>query len=89
MGIFRKGQDEGKIPGSCWPKLQEIDDINMAVSVSEVGPDHLHAAGRGRCARTADGHPGRLSQEKLIDPAIGRLLDELQPWAESLPYDVG
>ena len=29
----------------------------------------------------------RLAQEKSIDPAIGRLLDELQPYEESLPYD--
>jgi carboxypeptidase Taq len=28
-----------------------------------------------------------ISQQKLIDPAIGRLLDDLQPYAESLPYD--
>lgn len=29
----------------------------------------------------------RLAHEKATDPAIGRLLDELQPYAESLPYD--
>ena len=29
----------------------------------------------------------RLKHEKLTDPAVGRLLDELQVWAESLPYD--
>ncbi len=29
----------------------------------------------------------RLSHEKLADPAIGRLLDELRPYEESLPYD--
>lgn len=30
---------------------------------------------------------GRLAHEKLTEPAFGRLLDELQPYAESLPYD--
>ena len=30
---------------------------------------------------------GRLSHEKFIDPAVGKLLDELQPYAESLPYE--
>src|SRR5690606_11926076 len=29
----------------------------------------------------------RIAQEKFTDPAIGRLLDELEPWAEQLPYD--
>jgi carboxypeptidase Taq len=30
---------------------------------------------------------GRLAHERLIDDEIGRLLEELGPWAESLPYD--
>nr|WP_119066223.1 carboxypeptidase M32 [Aggregatilinea lenta] len=29
----------------------------------------------------------KLAHEKLTDPAIGRLLDALEPWAESLPSD--
>lgn len=29
----------------------------------------------------------QIAQEKFTDPAIGRLLDELEPWAEQLPYD--
>ena len=29
----------------------------------------------------------RLAHEKFTDPAIGRLLDELRPYEESLPYD--
>ena len=29
----------------------------------------------------------RIAQEKSIDPAIGKLLDELRPYEESLPYD--
>jgi carboxypeptidase Taq len=30
---------------------------------------------------------GQLAQEKFTDAGIGRLLDELEPWAEQLPYD--
>ena len=30
---------------------------------------------------------GRLAHEKSIDPAIGKLLDDLRPYEESLPYD--
>ncbi len=28
-----------------------------------------------------------MAQEKAIDPEIGKLLDELEPWAETLPFD--
>ena len=68
-------------------KLHEVDDIQMAVSVlnwdqtTYMPPGGAEA--RGRQIATL----GRLSQEKFIDPAIGRLLDELQPWAETLPVD--
>jgi carboxypeptidase Taq len=41
------------------------------------------AAARGRQLATLS----RLSHEKFTDPAIGRLLDELEKGAESLPYD--
>ena len=30
---------------------------------------------------------GRLAHEKSIDPELGKLLDDLQPYEESLPYD--
>ncbi len=30
---------------------------------------------------------GRLAHEKLIDPEVGRLLDTLRPYEESLPYE--
>ena len=41
------------------------------------------AAARARQLATL----ARLSQEKFVDPAIGRLLDQLEPWAEEQPYD--
>jgi carboxypeptidase Taq len=30
---------------------------------------------------------GKLTHEKSIDPELGKLLDQLQPYGESLPYD--
>ena len=30
---------------------------------------------------------GRIAHEKFIDPGIGKLLDDLRPYEESLPYD--
>ena len=41
------------------------------------------AAARGRQSALL----ARLAQEKSIDPAIGKLLDELHPYEESLPYE--
>ena len=41
------------------------------------------AASRGRQSALL----GRLAHEKSIDPQIGKLLDALRPYEESLPYD--
>jgi carboxypeptidase Taq len=41
------------------------------------------AAARGRQLATLSA----IAQEKFTDPAIGKLLDALQPWAEKMPYD--
>src|SRR4030065_891445 len=41
------------------------------------------AAARGRQSALI----ARLMQEKSIEPALGKLLDELRPYEESLPYD--
>ena len=68
-------------------RLLEVNDLNSAGAV--LGWDQTTymppggAAARGRQMATL----GRLAQEKFIDPAVGKLLDELQPYAESLPYD--
>ncbi len=67
--------------------LQEVDDLNSAASVlywdqSTYMPPG-GAAARGRQLATLS----RLSHVKFTDPAIGRLLDELEPYAASLPYE--
>jgi carboxypeptidase Taq len=68
-------------------RLAEITDLNNTASL--LGWDQATymppggAAARGRQMATL----ATISQQKLIDPAIGRLLDDLQPYAESLPYD--
>jgi carboxypeptidase Taq len=68
-------------------RLLEIDDLNSASGVlnwdqSTYMPP-AGAASRGRQMATL----GRLAHEKMIDPAIGKLLDDLRPYEESLPYD--
>lgn len=67
--------------------LLEVDDLQMATAVlywdqtTNMPPGG--AAARGRQAATLT----RLAHEKFTDPAIGKLLDALQPYADSLPYE--
>ena len=68
-------------------RLAEINDLNSAAAL--LGWDQMTkmppggAVARGRQLATL----GRLAHEKLVDPAIGRLLDDLRPYEQSLPYD--
>jgi carboxypeptidase Taq len=67
--------------------LAEIDDLNMAGSLLNWDQSTYMPPGgaeaRGRQMATL----AKISQEKFIDPAIGRLLDALRPYEESLPFD--
>lgn len=68
-------------------RLQEVIDLRAAASVlrwdqSTYMPPGGSAA-RGRQLALLQ----RLAQETFTDPAIGRLLDALQPYADSLPDD--
>jgi carboxypeptidase Taq len=68
-------------------RLFEISDLNGASAL--LGWDQATymppggAPARGRQIATL----GRIAQEKFIDPAVGKLLDELQTYEESLPYE--
>lgn len=68
-------------------RLVEINDIESAASILSWDQSTYMPAGgavaRGRQMATLM----RLAQEKFINPEIGKLLDELQPYAESLPYE--
>ena len=67
--------------------LAEINDLEMAAAL--LGWDQLTympsggAEARGRQMATL----AKISQEKFIDPALGKMLDDLRPYQESLPYD--
>ena len=68
-------------------RLLEVNDISSAAGLlywdqSTYMPPG-GAAARGRQMATLS----RLSHEKFVDPAIGKLLDELVPYEESLDYD--
>lgn len=68
-------------------RLTAVNDLSRASAV--LGWDQQTymppggAAARGRQMATLQA----LAQEKFVDPAIGRLLDDLRPYEESLPYD--
>lgn len=68
-------------------RLAEINDLGMAASL--LSWDQLTympqggAEARGRQMATLS----KIAQEKFIDPIIGKLLEDLAPYAESLPYD--
>lgn len=68
-------------------RLLEINDLNGAAAVLSWDQSTYMPPGgapaRGRQMATL----AHLAQEKFIDPAVGKLLDDLQPYAESLPYD--
>ena len=68
-------------------RLSEIDDLESAGSVLSWDQETYMPPG-GAAARARQlGTLARLAHEKLIDPAIGKLLAELRPYEESLPYD--
>ena len=68
-------------------RLLEVNDISAAAGVlywdqtTYMPPGG--AAARGRQMSTLS----RLAHEKFVDPAIGKLLDDLVPYEESLDYD--
>lgn len=68
-------------------RLMEVNDLRAAAAV--LTWDQLtYMPPGGTAARARQlGTLARLAHEKFIDPAIGKLLEELRPYEESLPYD--
>ncbi len=68
-------------------RLQEIDDLSTAAGLLYWDQATYMPSGgadaRARQIATLE----RLAHEKFVDPAIGKVLDDLQPYGESLPYD--
>ncbi len=68
-------------------RLIEINDLESAAALLSWDQSTYMppggAAARARQLATL----GRLAHEKFTDPAIGKLLEELRPHEESLPYD--
>jgi carboxypeptidase Taq len=68
-------------------RLRVVNDLQSAAAVLEwdqmVYMPPEGSEGRGRQMATLE----RLAHEHATDPEIGRLLDALEPWAETLPYE--
>jgi len=68
-------------------RLAEIHDLQSAAAVLEWDQETRMPAGGTPARARQMGTLHRLAHEKLTDTALGRMLDNVQPWAESLPYD--
>ncbi len=68
-------------------KLNEVDDLDKAAAVLYWDQATYMPAGGGEARARQAATLARLSQEKFTDETIGKLLDELTSYAESLPYD--
>jgi carboxypeptidase Taq len=68
-------------------RLVEVNDLESAAAVLYWDQSTYMPKGgapaRARQIATLE----ELAHEKFVDPAIGRLLDDLRPYEESLPYD--
>jgi carboxypeptidase Taq len=68
-------------------RLAEISDLGRAAGVlgweQRVSMPPLGTASRADSLATL----GRITHDRFTDPEIGRLLDRLAPFEESLPYD--
>jgi len=68
-------------------RLLEINDLEMANLVLQWDQSTYMPPGGAPARSRQSSTLARLAQEKFIDPEVGKLLDDLQPYAESLPYD--
>jgi carboxypeptidase Taq len=68
-------------------RMQEVGDLNSAGAVLSWDQSTYMPAGGAPARGRQMAILGRIAQEKFIDPAVGKLLDDLQPYADSLPYD--
>jgi carboxypeptidase Taq len=67
--------------------LAEVEDLAAATNVLFWDQLTYMPPGGGPARARQQATLGRLVHEKFTAPAIGKLLDELKPYEESLPYD--
>ncbi len=68
-------------------RLLEVNDIESAAALLQWDQS-TYMPPRGAAARARQlATLGEIAHSKFIDPAVGRLLDALQSYEQSLPYD--
>jgi carboxypeptidase Taq len=68
-------------------RLMEVSDLENASLLLDWDQSTYMPPGGASSRGRQIALLAKLAHEKSIDPAIGKLLDELQPYEESLPYD--
>ncbi|MBO0741032.1 MAG: carboxypeptidase M32 [Hyphomicrobiaceae bacterium] len=68
-------------------RLRELSDLSAAGSVLSWDQATYMPPGGAEARARQGALLGRLAHEKATDPALGKLLDELQPYARSLPSE--
>ncbi len=68
-------------------RLAEIHDLNKVAAMLNWDQRTQMPARGGRVRAEQMATLGQIAHEKFISDEIGRLLDELRPYEESLPYD--
>lgn len=68
-------------------RLIEVNDLNAAAGLLYWDQSTYMPPGGAPARARQTALLERLAHEKFTDPAIGRLLDELQPYEASLPYE--
>ena len=68
-------------------RLQEISDIGSAASVLSWDQSTYMPAGGAVARGRQMARLNEIAHKKRIDPAIGGLLDKLEPYADTLPQD--
>ncbi len=68
-------------------RLREVDDLDKVTSVLYWDQTTYMPPGGGPARARQMATLARLHQEKLADPALGKILDDLAPYEASLPKD--
>ena len=68
-------------------RLLEVGDLNHIAAVLEWDQATYMPPGGAEARGRQSALMAQLAQEKFIDKEIGQLLDDLQPYADSLPYE--
>jgi carboxypeptidase Taq len=68
-------------------RLLEIGDLNHINALLNWDQSTYMPSGGAEARGRQSALLGQMAQEKFIDKKIGKLLDDLRPYEESLPYE--